>query len=143
MDKSHNVPPSSPGYETSDANVRGVYKFLVALAVSLIATAFVCWLIFGFFTKFVADTGSPSPFSQTRQLPLGPQLQVNPREDLLKYRQEQQKSLETYQWENRGAGTVRVPIETAMEMLLKKGLPVQSEPPAAESVKPPTSGGKQ
>ena len=56
---------------------------------------------------------SDSPFADTRQLPLGPQLQVNPREDWLKFREQQEQSLETYAWENRTAGTVRVPIEAS------------------------------
>jgi hypothetical protein len=76
------------------------------------------------------QSASDSPFADTRQLPLGPQLQVNPREDWLKFREGQEKSLETYAWENRSAGTVRVPIEEAMELIVKKGLPVQGAPQA-------------
>ncbi len=54
---------------------------------------------------------------------MGPQLQVNPREDLLKIREEQEKSLHTYAWGNRAAGTVQVPIELAMELLVKRECP--------------------
>lgn len=81
------------------------------------------------------QAATESPFADTRQLPLGPQLQVNPRQDWLRFREEQQKSLETLAWENRSAGTVRVPIEEAMDLLVKKGLPVQGAPlpPPAES----------
>ena len=85
-----------------------------------------CWGLFRYFSAHaVNQAASDSPFADTRQLPLGPQLQVNPREDWLKFREEQEQSLETYAWENRAAGTVRVPIERAMELLVKKGLPVQ------------------
>jgi hypothetical protein len=60
---------------------------------------------------------------------------VNPREDWLKFREEQQKSLEApLAWENQSAGTVRVPIEEAMDLLVKKGLPVQGEAQAAPAV---------
>ena len=76
-------------------------------------------------------------------MPLGPQLQVNPREDWLKYREQQEQSLETYEWENRGAGTVRVPIERAMELLVQKGLPVQSERLPAVTGKPAPQAGKK
>ena len=82
--------------------------------------------MFRFFSAHVvSQPATDSPFADTRQLPLGPQLQVNPREDWLRFREEQEKALETYAWENRAAGTVRVPIEEAMELLVKKGLPVQ------------------
>ena len=129
MDKPNNISATTPGYETRDANAGGVFKFLVALGIVLVVTGLVCWGLFRYFSAHGVDqAASDSPFADTRQLPLGPQLQVNPREDWLKFRDEQEKSLETYAWENRTAGTVRVPIEEAMELLVKKGVPVQGVP---------------
>jgi hypothetical protein len=134
MDKSHNLSATKPGYETRDANPRGVFKFLAALGTVLLATALVCWGLFRFFSMHSMDqAASTSPFADTRQLPLGPQLQVNPREDWLKFREEQEKSLATYAWENRTAETVRVPIKEAMELLVKKGVPVQAAPQASSA----------
>ena len=129
MDKPHNVPGATPGYETRDANAGGVFKFLAALGIVLVVTGLVCWGLFRFFSSHDVDqAASESPFADTRQLPLGPQLQVNPREDWLKFREDQKKSMETYAWENQTAGIIRVPIEEAMELLVKKGLPVQGAP---------------
>jgi hypothetical protein len=126
MDKPHMASATTPGYETRDANTSGVFKFLVALGIVLAVASLVCWGLFRFYSAHaISQAASDSPFADTRQLPLGPQLQVNPREDWLKFREEQEKSLETYGWKNRAAGTVRVPIEKAMELLVKKGLPVQ------------------
>jgi hypothetical protein len=70
---------------------------------------------------------------------------VNPREDWLKFREEQEKSLETLAWENRSAGTVRVPIEEAMDLLVKKGVAVQGAPqaPPADATKPAAEGNKK
>jgi hypothetical protein len=131
MDKPHNASASSPGYETRDANTGGVYNFLVGMGIVLVVTGLVCWGMFRFFTAHEVDpAATDSPFSESRQLPLGPQLQVTPREDLLKFRDGQEKSLETYTWVNRTAGTVQVPIELAMELLVKKGVPVQGAPQA-------------
>jgi hypothetical protein len=136
MDKQLNS-AASPGYETRDANVRGVFAFLVILGMVLVVASLVCWGIFRYFSAHAANSSaSDSPFADTRQLPLGPQLQVNPREDWLKYRDEQEKSLETYEWVNRSSGTVRIPIEQAMELLVKKGVPVQGESEAAVPPKP-------
>ncbi|HEV7966965.1 MAG TPA: hypothetical protein VGP19_05315 [Candidatus Acidoferrales bacterium] len=131
MDKPNSASGTAPGYEARDASVGGVFKFLVGLAVVLVVASLVCWGLFRFFSEHAVNpTASDSPFADTRQLPLGPQLQVNPREDWLRFREEQEQALETYAWENRSAGTVRVPIEEAMELLVKKGLPVQGSPPA-------------
>jgi hypothetical protein len=146
MDKPHNAPAAVPGYETRDANAGGAFKFLVALGAVLVVTALVCWGLFRFFSAHDVNQGaSDSPFANTRQLPLGPQLQVNPREDWLKFREDQEKSLQTYAWENRSAGTVRVPIEEAMELLVKKGVPVQGapQPQPADSTKQPPEGNKK
>jgi hypothetical protein len=146
MDKPNNASATTPGYETRDANAGGAFKFLVALGIVLVVTGLVCWGLFRFFSAHdVNQAASDSPFADTRQLPLGPQLQVNPREDWLKFREEQEKSLETYAWENRSAGTVRVPIEEAMDLLVKKGLPVQGTPQAqpAGSKKQAPEGGKK
>jgi hypothetical protein len=124
MDKSHGAPAASPSYETRDANVRGVIGFLVGLSLMLVFTALVCWGMFKYFSGSQASRAPASPFSETRQLPTGPQLQVNPRQDWLRFRAEQEHALESYSWESREDGTVRVPIERAMEILLKQGLPV-------------------
>ena len=127
MDNPQEKSAASRGYETHDANVRGVFNFLVFLGTGLVVSALICWGLFRYFSRHETGPAPASPFAETRQMSLGPQLQVNPREDWLKYREQQEQSLETFGWENRGAGTVRVPIERAMELLVQKGLPVQSD----------------
>jgi hypothetical protein len=139
MDKMPGPPTASPSYETRDANVRAVVGFLVVLSLVLAFTAIVCWGMFKYFSASQANRAPASPFSESRQLPTGPQLQVNPREDLLRFRAEQEHALESYSWENRDDGTVRVPIERAMEMLLKQGLPVA---PSASSTGTSSGAGK-
>ena len=140
MDKETNS-AASRRYETRDANAGGVFTFLVILGIVLVVVSLVCWGMFRYFSAHaVSRSASDSPFADARQLPLGPQLQVNPREDWLKYRQEQEKSLETYEWVNRPAGTVRIPIEKAMELLVKKGVPVQGDSQAAPPPKPAGAG---
>jgi len=135
MDNSHNTPAKTPAYETRDANTAGVFDFLVILGIMLVLAALVCWGMFRFFTAHAVEApATESPFADTRQLPLGPQLQVNPSQDWLKFKEDQEKSLETLDWVDRSAGTARVPIELAMQMLVKKGVPVQGEAPQAAGV---------
>jgi hypothetical protein len=146
MDEPRNTPAASPGYETRDANTAGVFTFLVILGSVLVVVSLVCWGLFRYFSAHAVDQpASESPFANTRQIPLGPQLQVNPREDWLKFRADQEKSLETYEWENRSAGIARVPIDVAMDLLVKKGVPVQgaAEAQSGEAKKPAVEGGKK
>ena len=145
MDKLRNA-SATPGYETRDTNTGAILNFLVILAVMLAAAGLICWGLFKIYSKHAVDQpATDSPFADTRQLPLGPQLQVNPREDWLKFRQGQEDSLHTYGWENRSAGIVRVPIEEAMELLVKKGLPAQNTPQTqpADEKKPEPEGSKK
>ena len=146
MVDSHNPSAGSPGYETRDADTRGVLTFLVVLGVVLVMASLLCYGMFRYFSTHEQNqAATESPFADTRQLPLGPQLQVNPREDWLKFREEQRKSLETLAWQNRAAGTARVPIEEAMELLVKKGVQVQGPPapPVADAKKPLPEGNKK
>src|SRR2546425_12566777 len=133
MDKSQGT---TPAYETRDADVRVVFRFLVVLGLALVFTLVLCWGLFRYFSATEAEPNPASPFAGTRQLPSGPQLQVNPREDWLKFHAAQQQALESYAWENRQTGTVRVPIERAMELLLERGVPVAGEKAPATAGKP-------
>ena len=137
MVKPNDAPATSPGYETRDASVRTVLNFLLFLTLFLVATGLISWGMFRYFSaQEKKDDRASSPFAGTRQLPLGTELQVTPREDWLKYREQQERNLENYSWENRANGIVRVPIEQAMDILLKKDLPVQGMTPPADAVKP-------
>src|ERR1700694_4353353 len=106
-DKPQGAAVPSRGYETRDANVRGVFGFLIVLSIVLIFSAIVCWGMFKYFSATRANLAPDSPFSTLRQLPAGPQLQVNPRQDLLRFRAQQEHELESYSWENKEDGTVR------------------------------------
>jgi hypothetical protein len=134
MDKPHNMPAGSPGYETRDADSGGIFKFLVYLTLILVFSFLASWGVFRYFAKERSELLPNSAFAGASQSPASPQLQVNPRQEMLNFRAQQEQSLESYAWENRSAGTVRVPIERAMELLLQKGVPVTSEAaPAAEN----------
>jgi hypothetical protein len=133
MDKSHGT---TSAYETRDADARGVFWFLVVMGLALVFTLVLCWALFRYFSATEAEPNPVSPFAETRQLPSGPQLQVNPREDWLKFHAAQQQALESYAWEDREAGTVRVPVERAMELLLEKGVPVAGEKMPAAAGEP-------
>lgn len=112
------------GYELRDANPRAILGFLAALFLALLVISGLMWGWFHYLQATVKLPAPTSPFSNVRQIPPGPQLQVNAREDLRKSNAQQQQELENYAWDNRQAGTVRVPIERAMELLLQRGLPV-------------------
>ena len=60
-----------------------------------------------------------------------PRLQVKAEEELEVYRQKEHRRMTTYGWVDQAAGTVHMPIEKAMEMVMERGMPVRKEAPAA------------
>jgi hypothetical protein len=55
---------------------------------------------------------------------------VQPSEDLDQVRQAQEQILNSYGWEDKASGTVRVPIDRAMDMLIERKLPARQSPSA-------------
>jgi len=146
MDKPHTLPAGSPGYETRDADTSEVLKFLLILGTVIIVVSIASYALFRYYSTHEENpAATESPFADVRQLPPAPRLQVYPREDWLKFREEQQRSLDTLDWANRSAGIARVPIEEAMDLLVKKGVPVQGEPsaPRPEAKEPALEGKKR
>jgi hypothetical protein len=52
-----------------------------------------------------------------------PRLEVKGPADLAAFRAAEEADLNSYDWVDRSTGTVRVPIDRAMELLLQRGLP--------------------
>ena len=139
---------ASAGFERTDANVTGIVVFLTALAIFAAVTGLLCYGIGKVINAHLdKEDGPNSKWTKTvdvRQLgnmPSSPELQnkvaeltqtfptprlqtddgnqevadLHGREDLL---------LSNYTWIDESKGTVRIPIERAMELIAQRGLPV-------------------
>ena len=146
---------NNPGYETTDVNVSGIAVFLAGLFGSIIMFFFVCYglgiLINGYWVKedgpankWKIEAGATPPgkggnltsTTEMQQQELHrmtanfpePRLDIDDgnqatadlhaREDLL---------LEHYSTVDGQPGTIRIPIERAMELIAQRGLPVVSQ----------------
>jgi hypothetical protein len=138
----------SLGYEGSDVRVSGVVVFLTALSIFVVVTAILCVGIGKVINSQIAKADGPEnkwghqvDVRKLGNLPNSPELQqqfatlanqlptprlqtddgyqeisdMHAREDLL---------LENYSWADQSKGTVRIPIERAMELIAERGLPV-------------------
>ena len=132
------------GYERRDIGVAPVLYFLVGLAVAGLFVYFVVNGIYSYLEKQSdAQQTSVSPLvtnapADTRKLPTdyrnylqqnfpSPQLEIDERSQLDKIRIEEEQTLSTYDWIDQQAGTVRIPIDRAMELLAQRGLPVRAQ----------------
>ena len=71
----------------------------------------------------------PLAAAQTNRVPPEPRLQTDPREDLREMREQEDAVLESYGWVDRNAGVVRIPIDEAIKLTLKRGAAVRREGP--------------
>ena len=125
-----------PGFEESDVNVVAVGKFGVAL---LLVTILAMALLVGLFNYFKASEGGAATTVDPTKVFPHPQLQQAPIPDLKAVRAAEDQVLNNYGWVDRQKGVVRIPIAQAMDMVVKKGLPVRTAaPPSAEGVSMPT-----
>jgi len=114
-------------HEDSDVNVGPVFKFLAYLGVFALIVHGIIWVMMGYLESSTAEAQRieyPLAVGQDR-LPPEPRLQVLPREDFGAYEARERDRQQHYRWLDKGAGTVRIPIEKAMQQVLEQGLPVR------------------
>lgn len=148
--KAHQGDPSvQEGFEVTDANVGGIMVFLVALFISVAVFFVFCFGMGKVINNGLDRADGPinkwraanqiaprksiqsSPQLQqeqlaslTRQFPT-PRLETDDgNQDLADLHDREELLLDHYSWIDRSKGTVRIPIERAMEIIAQKGLPV-------------------
>lgn len=127
------TPPQNPAvhHEESDVDIGAIFKIGTGLVVLAAAIHVVVWLVFVYFNGREATNlrpRSPLAAGQELRLPPTPRLQVTPRQDLRDLRAREDQALNSYQWVDRSAGIVRIPIAEAMKLTVERGLPVRQSP---------------
>jgi hypothetical protein len=108
-----------------EIDVRGVLWSGIGLVVlALVVSLLMWWLLRGFSRFDVERDVRLTPIEQANppQPPPEPRLQVNPSEDLRRMREEEEQRLTKAGWVDRRQGTVRVPIDVAMEVIVSRGV---------------------
>lgn len=157
--ESHNKPSSvREGYEVTDVSVQGIMVFLIALAISLSVFFVFCFGMGKVINNALVKRDGPLnqwnqanfPEGKARNMESNPVLEqkqlnqlthsfptprlqsddgdqdtadLHAREDLL---------LDNYSWIDRSKGTVRIPIDRAMELIAQRGLPVAQQTQPSE-----------
>jgi len=119
--------PDPPTYETRDMNPHAVVRiaigFVVALGmVALLVTVLQYWWM-GYVVAPVAVPPSLNPPANVT-LPAEPRFETEPGTALDRIQARDEERLTTYGWVNQSAGTVHIPIDRAMQLLIQRGLPV-------------------
>jgi hypothetical protein len=116
------------GHELSDLSPRNIALFAGALAVTIALVLLVCHCLFEFAALRQAEKWQPlSPLDSTREPTPEPRLRVDAPKDLQEMRAAEDAVLSSYAWIDRKAGIVRIPVDRAVELLAKRGLPARAE----------------
>lgn len=145
-------------YEKSDAHPGGVVRIGLIVAAVALVTALLLKPMLSFLGARQAGFDRPTPPMalqapappQSQEQPFDniaklepdrrapePRLQERPFEDITKLRAAEKDALEKYGWVDEKAGIVRIPVEEAIKILARRGLPAR-EPMPAPSPSPPS-----
>jgi hypothetical protein len=133
--------PSHGDYEHQDLAPSGVVYFLLTLGVVTILCLFGLKGLYAFLDhREKVNQPAVNPLitnipSDTRHVATGypqatfpnPKLEEDERGQLNDIRMNEGKTLYTYGWVDEKAGTVHIPIERAMDLLVQRGLPVRAQ----------------
>jgi len=113
------------GHEERDANLAAVMWFGLALVLVLIAVLILVKSTFRFFAGVPAEVALPihPATGLGGEVPPEPRLQLNAPLDLKRLREQEDAVLNSYGWIDKSNGTVRIPIERAIDLLAQRGLP--------------------
>jgi hypothetical protein len=114
-------------HEPRDLRVRIVILFGMVLSATLLGTPYALRKLFTEF-RVRADRRDrpPSPLREVRGAPPEPRLQTNPGGDLKALKQEEDRRLGTYGWIDREQQVLHMPIERAMDQVIRRGVPVRA-----------------
>jgi hypothetical protein len=129
------------GYERQDIGVTGVLYFLLGLAVAGVLAYFLVDGLYHFLDKRSETEQAPvNPLvtnapADTRRVskdyPQGafpnPKLEEDERGQLNGIRLKEEQTLSSYDYIDKNAGTIRIPIDRAMDLIAQRGLPVRTQ----------------
>ena len=120
-----NANTGTRGYERKDVDVPALYAIAFLLLLSCIAIFIVVTLMMHYFNArepAVTSGQANIPATRGKQFPQL-RLEVKPGASLAQLRAAEDADLNSYAWIDRSKGTVRIPIDRAIQLLLNRGLP--------------------
>jgi hypothetical protein len=147
-DHAQDRPAAAPplNHELSDADPTPILKFLAFLVVVTVIIAVMVVFFYNYLERQEAVEKTArypmSLLSPERPLPPAPRLQTYPFQDIKELRQAEAPVLNSYAWIDKKAGTVRIPVDRAIDLLAERGLPYR-KPGQPSAVPPPPPPGSQ
>jgi hypothetical protein len=112
-------------HERKDVDVISLFTIVLMLFILSVIVFFVVAGMMHYFKLHepAKTAGQPNvPITSTGEFPQ-PRLEIKPGGDLIKLHAAEESDLSTYGWVDKNSGTVRIPIDQAMRLILQRGLP--------------------
>src|ERR1700723_1564705 len=139
----HGHPGHEVEYEHEDLGTRGVFAFMIGLAVVGVVIYFIIVGMYDFLDHYEkSEMKTASPLVSTkgdmdREITQdemdkafkdngAPMLETNERGQFGGFLMDQEDQLNSYGWVDQKAGVAHIPIERAMELIVQRGIPVHS-----------------
>ncbi|HWE49151.1 MAG TPA: hypothetical protein VG273_05160 [Bryobacteraceae bacterium] len=131
-DKKPHGHESEVAFERKDVNVFQISAFGIGLLLAVIVSVFAMWAMFDFFYHREDEKNANNPaalmLNERPKLPPEPRLQSEPKLELKDMKADEETILNSYGWLDPNKGTVRIPIDLAIDLVAKKGLPAKPSP---------------
>jgi hypothetical protein len=116
------------GHELSDLRPGYIALFGIVLTTIIVAAAVITSLLIYFKAAEQSSHETAVPrLAREREPTPEPRLQIDAHNELRQMRAAEEAALNSYGWVDKDSGRVRIPIERAMEILAKKGLPARKQ----------------
>jgi cytoskeletal protein RodZ len=141
-DEGRIAPVPDVRFERADVAPGVIVRWAIGLGLlSVVSAAVAVWLLV--FLRRHEEAGDPQRpplyFSAETRQPEGVRLQSKPFDDLATLREQEKQVLGSYGWVDPAAGTVRIPIESAMKLYIaRQSAAVPVPAPAAAEARVPT-----
>jgi hypothetical protein len=137
---------TDPAPRSRDVDIRGVLLSGFGLAAGIFAALVASWGLFRVLEKRQGRVDKPLPpqvVVNLKRIPPEPRLEPDPLALRRELRAQEDALLKSYGWVDRTAGSVHIPIDRAMEIVLERGVPGgKPMAPAATPPAPATSSGR-
>ncbi|MGN6385038.1 MAG: hypothetical protein ACTHMT_02245 [Verrucomicrobiota bacterium] len=132
--KTKSGPNRPPGHEVKDANVKIIIILTLFFLLSSVVMHGLLWGVLKQMSHNISrldDWATSQPKFQGTSLTAPPtnfpKLQMSPQADFSQFRRREEALLNSYGWVDRDRGIARIPINAAMDLVLKKGLPTRKD----------------
>ncbi len=125
--------PTETGHELREVNIKLILLSTLIMVIAVLVSCFLTVGIFNYLSSTQAQPQRANDLAHPIELPKAPRVQVQPSEEYRVLHANEARVLNSYAWVSEADGTVRIPIDRAIDLVAERGLPL--EPSSSKATK--------